>query len=319
MRRFPFPANPTGWFTVALSSDLPPGAVVPAHYFGKELVLFRAASGEARALDAFCPHLGAHLGHGGAVDGESIRCPFHGWCFDGHGACTEVPLSRRRRPSPSIPSWPVCERNGLVMVHYHPAGAPPEWEVPALEEHGSDAWTPYDQRRWTIRTNVQEMVENAFDVAHFSFLHGLHEVPEPEMSFDGPHFRLHSRTLMDTPFGPIDGTLDIHSLGFGFGVVRFSGLIDTLLITAITPVDEDHVDARFLFRVKKLPDDGATALVGRGFVDELSRQVEQDIRIWEHKAYLERPVYGELDGPIAAFRRWARQFYPEVAPVARSA
>jgi nitrite reductase/ring-hydroxylating ferredoxin subunit len=299
---------------VALSSELPPRGVVPLGYFARDLVLFRTESGAAQVLDAYCPHLGAHLGHGGTVSGESIRCPFHGWCFDGDGACTEVPHATRARPTPTLANWPVCERNGLIFVHYHPTGAEPVWEVPSLPEHESAEWTPFDLRRWKIRTHVHEMAENCFDMTHFSHLHGLHNLPEPEYQFEGPHFRLRARTVMDTPVGNIDGQLDIHSLGFGLGLVRFAGLIDTLLVTAITPIDDEHVDARFLFKVKKLPDESATRMVGRGFVDELSRQVEQDIRVWEHKVYLERPGYGEHDGPIAAFRRWARQFYvPESA------
>jgi len=308
--RFPFPSTPTGWFVVALSSELPPGGVSPLRYFGRELVLFRAESGEPRVLHAFCPHLGAHLGYGGQVEGASIRCPFHGWCFDGQGACTAIPLATRRRPTPSIPSFPVCERNGMILIHFHSAGEAPAWEIPELPEHDSPEWTPFDMRRWKIRTHIQEMAENGFDVTHFRSLHGLHNQPEPELTFDGPHCRMRVRTVMETPFGVHDGDLAFHSLGFGFGLVRFSGLIDTLLVTAITPIDEEYVDARFFYKVKKLPDEGATRIVGQGFIDELSRQVDQDIRIWENKVYVERPVYGEQDGSIAAFRRWARQFYP---------
>ena len=43
-------------------------------------------------VDAYCAHLGAHLGVGGKVEGECIRCPFHGWRYDGEsGKCTEIP------------------------------------------------------------------------------------------------------------------------------------------------------------------------------------------------------------------------------------
>ena len=95
--RFPFPAYPNGWARVALGEDLPPGGVVPLRYFGRDLVLFRTDSGEARVLDAHCPHLGAHLGHGGRVEGEGIRCPFHAWWWDGDGRCLEIPYASRRR------------------------------------------------------------------------------------------------------------------------------------------------------------------------------------------------------------------------------
>jgi len=309
-RRFPFSPNPVGWFVVACSAELPQKGVLPVSYLGDEFVVFRTEAGRPRVLDAYCPHLGAHLGHGGVVQGDSIRCPFHAWCFSGDGDCTSVPYAKKIPKNARVRSWPVCEVNGFVFVYFHPAGEAPGWDVPRLPEFGAEEWTPYAQRRWKIRTNIHEMVENAFDRAHFRYLHGTRDIPEPEHRFDGPLFRLKSKTVLDTPVGTMDGLLDIHSLGFGFGTARFTGLIETLLITAITPIDDEYVDARFTFTVKKLPDENATRFVGEGFIEELSRQVEQDIPIWEHKAYLERPLLCDGDGPIGPFRKWARQFYP---------
>jgi nitrite reductase/ring-hydroxylating ferredoxin subunit len=307
LRRFPFSPNPVGWFAVGYSDELAPGTVESLQYFGKPLVLFRTQAGRAVVLDAHCPHLGAHLGLG-AIEGEGIRCPFHRWCFDGDGKCVDVPYARKL-PRATVRAWPVCERNGLVFVYHHPAQLDPAWQLPTLSEHGDSAWTPWIKRRWRIRTDIHEMVENAFDAAHFRYLHRLKNLPEPDIDFDGPHFRLAARTEMETPFGVIDGALAIHSLGFGFGIVRFAGLIETLLITTITPIDEQHVDARFTFSVKKLPDENATRTVGEGFIAELSAQVEEDIRIWESKSFVTQPILVAEDAPIAAFRRWARQFY----------
>jgi nitrite reductase/ring-hydroxylating ferredoxin subunit len=316
-QRFPFSPNPVGWFVVAYSDELRTGAVLPLSYFGTELVAFRGEDGVARVLDAYCPHIGAHLGHGGVVEGASIRCPFHHWCFDGDGVCTKIPYAKKIPPAARIDAWPVCEKNGFVFAWHHPTHADPLWELPALAEVSDPAWTPFDRRRWKIRTNVHEMVENAFDSAHFRYLHALHNLPAPEVELQSSFFRLTSKTVMDTPFGTgIEGMLDIHSWGFGFGTARFTGLIETLLVTTITPIDDQYVDARFSFTVKKLPDEGATALVGKGFVDELCRQVEQDIPIWENKTFFERPLLCDGDGPIGSFRKWARQYYPEGAPTA---
>ena len=52
---------------------------------------YRGMSGKVHILDAFCPHLGAHLGVGGSVVEEDIRCPFHSWTFNGAGVCSGVP------------------------------------------------------------------------------------------------------------------------------------------------------------------------------------------------------------------------------------
>ena len=92
--RFPFPPYPNGWFRVAYTSELTKGEVKSLHYFGRELVLFRDEEGEAHLLDAYCRHLGAHLGHGGKVEGRGIRCPFHAWLWDGAGSCLESPYAR---------------------------------------------------------------------------------------------------------------------------------------------------------------------------------------------------------------------------------
>jgi nitrite reductase/ring-hydroxylating ferredoxin subunit len=314
-KRFPFSANPVGWFVVAYSDELSRGSVLPMSYFGSELVLFRDEDGAPHVLDAHCPHLGAHLGHGGVVEGGCLRCPFHAWKFSGEGACTSIPDAQKIPPMARVRSWPVRERNGFVLVHYHPTHDAPTAEVEPMPEYGSPDWTPYARRRWTIATNIREMVENAFDAKHFRHLHGLRNIPAPEVSFEGASCRMFTETVMDTPRGPVKGTLDIRKLGLGFGTARFTGVIETLVFTTLTPIDDDHVDARFSFTVRKLPDEAATQAAGTGFIDELARQVEQDIRIWEHKAYLERPLLGEGDGPITAFRRWARQFYPAEARV----
>ena len=87
--RIDLPPYPRGWFAVASSDELQPGEVRPIHYFGEELVLFRSRMGTAHVFDAYCPHLGAHLGHGGA-------------CSTGWICATRHPLS------PLIfPTWEI--------------------------------------------------------------------------------------------------------------------------------------------------------------------------------------------------------------------
>jgi hypothetical protein len=42
-----------------------------------------------------------------------------------------------------------------------------------------------------------------------------------------------------------------------------------------------------------------------------SREVEQDIPIWENKIYRDRPQLARGEGAITEFRAWARQSYEE--------
>ena len=69
------PDFPIGWFSVGRGRDLGVGEVQRVFAFDRELALYRTRSGTAVITDAFCPHLGAHLGVEGRVVGESIRCP----------------------------------------------------------------------------------------------------------------------------------------------------------------------------------------------------------------------------------------------------
>ena len=66
---------PRGWFAVCFSDDLPVGKSLPLRYFGQDLVAFRGEDGVPHILEAYCAHMGAHLGVGGKVEGCAIRCP----------------------------------------------------------------------------------------------------------------------------------------------------------------------------------------------------------------------------------------------------
>ena len=70
--RYPFPAYPNGWFRMAYSSEVAAGQVLALRLLGRELVLFRDEEGAAHVLDAYCAHLGAHLGVGGRVEAGGL-------------------------------------------------------------------------------------------------------------------------------------------------------------------------------------------------------------------------------------------------------
>ena len=132
--------SPSAGSRSAWPDDVEVGEVVPSQYFGRHLVVWRDDDGVAHVKDAFCPHLGAHLGHGGIGRRRaSSMCPFHGWRFDGEGANTLHPLQRAHQQEAKLRTYPTIERNGLVMVWYHPDGdVEPMWEIPELPEFDAD-------------------------------------------------------------------------------------------------------------------------------------------------------------------------------------
>lgn len=308
-RRFPFDI-PTGWFCVGWSSDLAVGEVKALRYFAKDLVMFRTSDGEAHVLDAHCPHLGAHLGYGGKVVDDHIVCPFHAWEFDGKGTCARIPYAKKMPKRGDIKAWTVNECNGMIMVWHDLAGREPLWEQPTISEVGDPAWTAIRTKHWTVGTCNQEMAENQVDAAHFQYLHGTTEMPKTTSERHGHHLITKSTTGMSTPSGPVDGMIEVNAWGFGFTTTRFTGLVETLLLSSATPVEHEKSELFFAFTVRDIGK-GITGGVGKAFMAEISRQLEQDIPIWENKIYIHPPVLCDGDGPIGPFRGWSKQFYPK--------
>jgi 3-ketosteroid 9alpha-monooxygenase subunit A len=307
-REFPFPAYPNGWFAVAYSDEIEPGGVQPIEYFGEKLVLYRGDGGEARVVDAYCPHLGAHLGFGGKVEGAGIRCPFHGWRFGPDGSCDDVPYAKRIPPKAKVRSWDVSERNGLVFVWRHEEGKPPNRELPIIEEYEADGWGDYTRVGWRVKSRMYDMGENPVDAQHFKYLHGGVAPTFSQEKQSSGAVKNVSNLDMPTPRGNIKGSITSEGFGPGLGIVHVKGVLHTIIVMANTPIDEDHVQVRFNY-LQPATDDPKLARVGQKMIAELKRQMDQDIVIWENKTYLTSPLLVPEDGPIAEYRQKAKKDY----------
>lgn len=313
MKRSPFPV-PFGWFCVGWSGDIAVGETKPLRYFGQHLVLWRDEEGTAHVQDAFCPHLGAHFGHGGKVLGCELACPFHGWRFDEDGNNTLIPYSERLNAKGKLKTFPSVERNGLIFAWYHPHGIEPQWEIPVVPEFNDpENFTEPVHRIYQVNAPWQELAENGVDAAHFRYVHNTEQVPElVEYIADSHIANMKSRQFFPTPRGVVEGYINSDSFGPGLSVVHFGGIVDTILMGTNVPIDEKSCEMRFTFTVRKVGDDASfNSTVGEAFVNEVDRQVREDKPIWENKAYLPRPALADTDGPFGKFRRWASQFYAE--------
>jgi phenylpropionate dioxygenase-like ring-hydroxylating dioxygenase large terminal subunit len=309
-RRYPFPV-PNGWFAVAQSDDLGPGQTKNVHYFGRDLVVWREeGSGLPHVVDAYCAHLGAHLGVGagspeshepgpGTVAGACLQCPFHGWRYDGSGACVEIPYATSARipEKARVRAFPAMERNGLIFAWHHAREEPPQWELPVLDEFDDPEWVgPVYTDRY-IATALQELMENDQDTVHFVYVHGTDSVPEQTTKWDG-RMRITEAPRED------GGTFVRESYQLGYVVLRITG--GFTFMGASSPVDEGHSHQRWVFAYPRSLGDE----LGQEMIDRFARAgIYQDIPIWEHKKFREHPVLVKGDGEIAEYRRWVSQFY----------
>jgi 5,5'-dehydrodivanillate O-demethylase len=168
------PGTPAGtylrryWHPIYISAELETNWSKPIRIMGQNLTLYRGESGAAHLVAARCAHRGLQLS-AGIVEGEEIRCAYHGWKYRGDGQCIQQPCE----PKPfaekiRIGAYPVREYLGLIFA-YLGVGQPPEFpRYPHLEDGGLVvAWG----LAWPF--NYFQHLENAIDETHFSFLHAL--------------------------------------------------------------------------------------------------------------------------------------------------
>lgn len=320
--RFPFSPFPAGWFAVAFSDEIAPGEVKAARIFDQAVVVFRTESGEAGVLDAFCPHMGAHLGIGGRVQGESIRCPMHAFRFDTAGRCVATGYGTRPPPKCVSRAWRVLERNGGVFVWHHPDGAEPAWEPPV---HNRAGWSPIRTKIWRdLPSHPQETTENSVDFGHLSVVHGYRNVRVlSPLHTDGPYLTARygmTRTPLVRGMPAIHAAFHIHVWGLGYSFVEAEipeHHLRTRHYVFATPNEGRTITLRIgmsfqtLGWLGRIPVDLLDRLVGAALLKSFAHDVYQDFEIWGNKRYVHPPALAEGDGPVGAYRRWARQFYPE--------
>jgi 3-ketosteroid 9alpha-monooxygenase subunit A len=331
---FPHSGHPSGWYQVAWAEELRPGEVRPLHYFGRDLVLYRGDGGAHHVLDAFCPHMGAHLGFGGCVAGNDIVCPYHGWTWASDGRNVLVPSEGRATDRRRIGTWCVSVSNQIVWLWFDATGADPWWPPPpdlagVAEGRRHDVY-PNCTRSWRgVRMRPQFVAENNVDVDHLHWIHRA-EGPIDLLSYgpDGYCFRTVSRIIYGygkaatrlTPEGPVPVEVAAEIWGLGFQVTHFPVPDQAVSIQAQTPVDDDHCD---LFQTVVVytepgvqPSDAPSGRTAARVREQLV-QIERDLPIWEHMRYLPNAALTRHEGkPMVALRKWASQFYPVEATAA---
>lgn len=175
------------WLPAALSEELVgPRPVAPVTLLGERLVLFRNPDGTLGLIGRRCPHRGVDLCVGRLEEG-GLRCPFHGWLFDRHGACLEQPAEPEGsnfHTKVRHTAYPVVEHNGIVFAYLGPGTPPP---LPGL-----DCFRAPDSHVFAFKglwqCNWLQALEVGIDPAHASFLHRFLEDEDPSEGY-GRQFR----------------------------------------------------------------------------------------------------------------------------------
>lgn len=157
------------WYVAAWGHELVDGAKLARTILEKPVVLYRGESGAVVALDDRCCHRGAPLSMG-RIEGDDLRCMYHGMKFNTSGKCIQIPGQDLIPPKLGVTSYPVVERDHLVWIWMgdaakadpalildYPPLSDPKWK-------GLPGYMHYD-------ANWLYIVDNLADFAHLAFVH----------------------------------------------------------------------------------------------------------------------------------------------------
>jgi 5,5'-dehydrodivanillate O-demethylase oxygenase subunit len=155
------------WMAVGRSQDLPKGTAKPIRIMSVDYVMYRGESGRAQVIDYRCPHRGAQM-HLGWVEGDDIRCIYHGWKFDCTGQCIEQPAEDSSFAAKvRTGSYPTREYMGLVFAYFGAGEAPHFPPFPGARPDALvDLWNVEE-----VPCNYLQCFENSMDEVHVAFVH----------------------------------------------------------------------------------------------------------------------------------------------------
>jgi 5,5'-dehydrodivanillate O-demethylase len=155
------------WIAVGRSEDLAAGEAKPIRIMSEDYALYRGASGKAQVIAYHCPHRGAQM-HLGWVEGDDIRCVYHGWKFDCAGQCLEQPAEEAGfARKVKIRTWPTAEHMGLIYAYFGEHEPPPFPPYPVPPQPGLIECWPVEH----VPCNYLQCFENSMDEVHVAFVH----------------------------------------------------------------------------------------------------------------------------------------------------
>ncbi|WCT73787.1 aromatic ring-hydroxylating dioxygenase subunit alpha [Sphingomonas naphthae] len=169
------------WYVAAYAAEIEPGKQIGRKYLGESVVLFRTESGEIAALEDRCSHRAMPLS-AGHVDGEMIRCCYHGVEFDKRGTCTRIPNQTRIPAAANVRSFPVCEKDHLIWIWMGDAALADTNDIIDSPEHNDPRWT-WKAFNFPVKADWQLVVDNIMDLTHVPYIHARTIGGNPEQHY----------------------------------------------------------------------------------------------------------------------------------------
>ncbi len=265
------------WFPICLSREVPAGKILGVDFLDGRVVVYRGANGEARVMSAYCAHVGADLSVGD-IQGDTIRCAFHHWRYDGNGVCVATKVGDAPPPAACLFKFPTCERYGVIYAYN---GERPRFEVPVFPFPESELL--FDTMAYAETFPVDPWVVscNTPDVQHIKALHNISfDDGDPHDSVEWTdHSMLYNFKGHHALGQPIEYRVGI----YGTNIFYQSGTIEGRWFGFMTPMAIPRPGVSRIFAVtavrKSEGDEASNAAFLRAVVQLETEVVSEDIPV----------------------------------------
>ncbi len=170
------------WYPVTPVSHLETSKPTPITLLGKKLVIWRDKHQKWVVMDDVCPHKLAQLSNGSINENGNLMCRHHGWCFDGTGKCTNIPMLSDERAletacnsdKSKVTIYPSQVLQGLLWIWADNSSTAFEdctLKQPAMMPEYKFDSSSTDWFMSEVPVGYTVSVESTFDPSHAQFLH----------------------------------------------------------------------------------------------------------------------------------------------------
>ena len=157
------------WYVAAWDHELGADKPIGRTIINEPVVIYRAASGGLVAMTDRCCHRFAPLSLG-RIEGDELRCMYHGLRFDRTGRCTEIPGQELIPATACVRAYPVVEKHSWIWVWMGDPKKADEGLIPPAVGLQDPAWT-LRSGQMDYEANYLLINDNLTDFTHLSYVH----------------------------------------------------------------------------------------------------------------------------------------------------
>lgn len=157
------------WYVAAWNYELKNQQLYSCTIINQPLVIYRRDDGTCVAMEDRCCHRALPLSLG-RLEGNDLRCMYHGLKFAPSGQCIEMPGQERIPNNACVKTYPVVEAHSWIWVWMgEPEKADPNL-IPtckALDTPGMESRSGHIE----YETNYELINDNLLDFSHLGYVH----------------------------------------------------------------------------------------------------------------------------------------------------